>query len=94
MVHVVAESYVKEENREKYLALAKEGITHTVKEKGCVQYVLTEGVNKKESFVFVEKWETKEDLENHLQSEHMKRLIPLMRELRYEQKDVLILNEL
>lgn len=93
MIHVVAESYVARENRERYIELAKEAIACTRVEKGCVQYTLTEGLNREDAFVFVEKWETRDDLDNHLQSEHMKRIIPQMRALRYEQKDVLILEE-
>lgn len=93
MVHVIAESYVKKENHEEYFTYVKEMIECTVKEKGCVQYVITQGIENEECFVFVEKWETYDDLQNHLQSEHIKTIGPKMRVLRYEQKPVLKLIE-
>lgn len=91
MVHVVAESYVKAQDKEEYMKLVAQIIEGTRKEKGCVQYVMT---NKGDAYVFIEKWETKEDLDNHLNSEHVKTIGPKMKAYRYEQKDVMILEEI
>jgi quinol monooxygenase YgiN len=63
---------------------AKEGMEETVKqelvalvgptrsEKGCIKYELHQSVENKALFMFYEKWESKKDLDEHMQMPHMK----------------------
>jgi quinol monooxygenase YgiN len=78
MVKVVATCYLKEEKVQEYLELAKEIRVETVKEKGCKEYILYRDKEDQNVFSFIEEWETQEDLDAHMKSEHFERIIPLM----------------
>jgi quinol monooxygenase YgiN len=39
-------------------------------ERGCITYHLHEATDDTGLFIFVESWESREDLENHLESQH------------------------
>jgi len=39
-------------------------------EKGCIQYTLHQDTDKAGTFVFYEKWESKEDIEAHIETPH------------------------
>lgn len=71
MIYVVATANVKPEAREKFMEGARACIAETVKEKGCVLYDLHASVTDQTRFVFVEKWETREDLMAHARSDHL-----------------------
>ena len=72
MIYVVATSHVKPESREAYIAGAKECIAATQKEKGCITYDSHSSINDPNTFVVVERWESREDLNAHGKSAHMK----------------------
>ena len=79
-VHVVVTKEVKIENQQKFLSMADELAKKTWEEKGCVLYSFVKKVNDDSGnkFDIIEEWESMEDLEAHFQSEHFKRLVPLM----------------
>lgn len=72
MIYVVATSKVKPEGRAAYIAGAKECIAATQKEKGCIYYDSHTSINDPDTFVVVERWETRDDLNAHGRSAHMK----------------------
>ncbi len=72
MIYVVATTQVKPEAREAYIQGARACMAETHKEKGCVTYELHASVNDPNQFVFVERWETREDLDAHARSAHLK----------------------
>ncbi|MBY0007505.1 MULTISPECIES: putative quinol monooxygenase [Priestia] len=39
-------------------------------EKGCIQYTLHQDTDKAGTFVFYEKWKSKEDVEAHIETPH------------------------
>ncbi|WP_209369425.1 MULTISPECIES: putative quinol monooxygenase [Priestia] len=41
-------------------------------EDGCIQYTLHEDINKKNTFVFYERWKNEEALLSHLETSHYK----------------------
>jgi quinol monooxygenase YgiN len=48
-------------------------LTHaTLEEEGCINYDLLRALEKPGKFVFYENWATREDLERHLATDHMK----------------------
>lgn len=49
-------------------------VTETIKEEGCIEYKLHSDTRDKNQFVFIEKWETRESLENHSASESIREL--------------------
>ena len=47
-------------------------IEPTRKEKGCIDYILHRDNEYPSTFVFYENWETSEDLDAHMKSDHFK----------------------
>jgi quinol monooxygenase YgiN len=72
VIYVVATLTIKPETRAELIAAAKTCIGITRKEKGCILYDLHESMTDPARFVFVEQWETMEDLMAHGGNEHMK----------------------
>ena len=72
MIYVVATANVKQDKRDQFMDGARACIAETVREKGCVLYDLHASVVDPTRFVFVEKWDTREDLMAHARSEHLK----------------------
>ena len=72
MIYVVATLMVKPETRAEFIAAATACIKETRKEKGNIAYDLHESVTDHTKMVFVEQWESMEDLGPHRTAEHMK----------------------
>ncbi len=72
MIYVIATTQVKPEAREAYISGAQQCIAETRKEKGCLAYESHASVSDPNLFVFVERWETRDDLNAHGRSPHMK----------------------
>ncbi|MBA4374283.1 MAG: antibiotic biosynthesis monooxygenase [Thermodesulfovibrio sp.] len=47
-------------------------------ERGCLSYHLYEDVEDKNTFILLEEWETQQDLESHLRTDHQRLLLTLM----------------
>jgi quinol monooxygenase YgiN len=72
MIYVVATITIKPDKREETLAAAKIAIAATQKEAGCISYDLHESVTNPGTYVFVERWESREALTAHSRAEHFK----------------------
>jgi quinol monooxygenase YgiN len=73
VIYVVATTQIKPECREAFLEGAKECITETRKEKGCLSYEGHTSINDPNIYVVVERWETRDDLNAHARAPHMKK---------------------
>ncbi|MFI3227969.1 MAG: putative quinol monooxygenase [Clostridia bacterium] len=93
MVYVVSKNFVKPENHEIFLKLAKEMVDLTRLEDGCIQYVLTKTDSNPDILVYCETWESRAQLDAHLQSEHIKRIGPTLAPYRYQPSELLILED-
>ncbi|MEG2018427.1 MAG: putative quinol monooxygenase [Clostridium sp.] len=82
MVKVVAKCTVKAECIDEYIKISKELVEETQKEEGCIFYSLHQDVNDKSVFACIETWESQEALDAHLQSAHIKRIVPKLRQMR------------
>ena len=71
MIYVVATLTIKPGSLEALRAPAAACIAETLKEKGCIAYELFESLGDPERLVFVEKWETREDLTAHSKQPHL-----------------------
>ncbi|WP_018970158.1 putative quinol monooxygenase [Rubritalea marina] len=47
-------------------------VAPTLKEDGCVQYLLHQTVENPAQFIFFEEWESQSHLDAHLESDHIK----------------------
>ena len=72
MIYVIASTPMKPENKDDFIKGHRACIAETLKEKGCILYDLHESTTDPARFVFVEQWETMEDLMAHGGNEHMK----------------------
>ncbi|TKT70271.1 antibiotic biosynthesis monooxygenase [Afipia massiliensis] len=72
MVYVIATLTVKPEMRAELIAAAREAISATRKEEGCVAYDLHESVDDSNKLVFVEEWDSADCLPVHSKSDHMR----------------------
>ncbi|HSP47128.1 MAG TPA: putative quinol monooxygenase [Clostridiaceae bacterium] len=82
MIKIVAKYRLKPGVREEYLELAKELVEETRKEAGCLTYDLYEDITEPLILAMLEEWKDEEAIDAHMESEHMKRIIPSLRALR------------
>lgn len=65
-----------DENRKKAIELAKELVSLSLHDKGCVEYDLLGSLTNTDRLLIYETWETEKDLKAHMESEHFRRLVP------------------
>jgi len=80
MIKVMAKFFAKEDKIENILELAKILVEETVKEDGCINYEMYQDVKDPSTLIMIEEWETIEALNNHMASEHFKKIVPQMSE--------------
>ncbi|TYR33097.1 antibiotic biosynthesis monooxygenase [Mesorhizobium microcysteis] len=71
MIYVVATLTIKPGSLEALRAPAAACVAETRKEKGCISYELFASLDDPEKLVFVERWETREDLTAHSKQPHL-----------------------
>lgn len=78
MINVIAVVEVKENCIDEFLNAAKILVNNSKKEIGCIAYNLVKSENKKLEYMFIEIWNSEQDLQNHNQSQHFKQSIKLL----------------
>ncbi len=81
MLQTVSKLYVMEDRVEEFLEVFKGMIEPTKKERGYIEYEMYQDEENPALLIVLEKWETREDFDNHLQSEHFKKIVPEMMKL-------------
>ena len=79
MISVIASISVKEGKLSEFLEIFKENVPNVKAESGCIEYTPTVDINSglppqsldKNIVTIIEKWETLEDLHNHIKAAHM-----------------------
>lgn len=93
MIKVVAKAKLKPcVSVEDYLIQAKELVAETRKEEGCITYALHQDINDSSIVTMLEEWVDEESLNQHNQTDHVKRIVPGLRELR-ESSEINIYRE-
>ncbi|WP_428910251.1 putative quinol monooxygenase [Niallia sp. Krafla_26] len=83
MIRVVCKGKLKPDaSIEKYMSLAREVVLETRKEKGCIMYTYHQDIHDPTILTTIEEWENEEALQQHNQSEHVRRIVPKLREMR------------
>ena len=59
-------------------------------EQGCILYALHQGVDDPTRFAFIERWSSREDLDTHLQSDHIAAVLQRADELLAEPPDIAV----
>ena len=78
MIKVVVKNFIKKDNVQDVLNLAKELVEKTVKETGCISYEIYQDEKDNNILTMIETWENKEALTIHSKSEHFQRIVPAM----------------
>ena len=72
---------VKEEKREAVLVAAKELVTASQKDKGCIAYDVFESATRHDVLMICETWKDAESLDAHEKAAHFITLVPKLQEL-------------
>ena len=78
MIKVVAKFSIKPDSVEEFKSIALQLIDPTRAEEGCITYELCQDKKDETTFFFIEEWESKDLLNVHLKSPHIKELSPKM----------------
>lgn len=70
-----------EKNRKLLIDLATELTELSLHDTGCVAYDIFSSETVDNHLMICETWKTREDLENHMKSEHFRRIVPRLEEL-------------
>ena len=84
MIAVVAKFVVKEEKIQEFLEVIKVLKEKSLSDEGCVEYDLVKNIEKTNVFTMLEKWESKADLDAHMESLHFKEAFPKLNEVKEE----------
>ncbi|MDQ1003014.1 quinol monooxygenase YgiN [Neobacillus niacini] len=83
MIKVVAKAKLKPGvTVEEYLLQARELVAETRKEEGCITYALHQDINDPSIVTMLEEWVDEEALNQHNLGDHVKRIVPGLREMR------------
>ena len=83
MIKVVCKAKLKPGVKvEEYLIIAREAVSETRKEKGCIMYTLHEDINDPTILTTLEEWVDEEAINQHNKSEHILKIVPELRKLR------------
>jgi quinol monooxygenase YgiN len=72
VIYVIAELNIKPGGAEQAAAAARLAVAATVKEDGCITYDMHLSVSDPTRLVVVERWASREALDRHLQTPHLK----------------------
>ncbi len=86
MIRVVVPTYIKKGTKEEFFQTAKTLIELSRKEKGCIEYNLVDSTEP-DKLYFIEKWQTQNDLNVHMQTEHFKKYVPMLDNLKSKMSD-------
>lgn len=78
MIKIVADNFVKKDEVNEFLSLAKTLIAETRKEKGCISYNLNRDLKDETHLTFIEEWEDEKAIEGHNSSDHFTTCVPEM----------------
>ena len=83
MIKVVCKAKLKPGVKvEEYLIIAREVVSETRKEKGCITYTLHEDINDPTILTTLEEWEDEEAINQHNKNEHVWKFVQELRKLR------------
>ncbi len=93
MIKIVAKNTLKDGKKAEFIKTAQELIAKSRAEEGNISYSLFEDVNDEKIVAFIEEWKDLKAIEFHNNTEHFKRIVPMLGELR-EKSEVNLYKEL
>lgn len=93
MLKVIAQDFIKLEHLEAVMPLYKELVEKTQNEPRCLSYNLFIDQKDPGHFVFIEEWPDRAALDTHCETEHFKRLVPMIDQYQRAPGTYLLMNE-
>ena len=93
MIIIVAKYSLKPDKKNAFVDIAGELIEKSRAEEGCISYRLCESTDNPDVVAFIEEWKDRAAIDFHNGTEHYKRLVPQLAELRND-KDVSLYTEI
>ncbi len=87
-IRVVAKSYVKPGEIQKFICLFKKLVEESVKEEGCMDYGLYQELNNPGILTTLEEWRDKSSLDKHLNSDHFREIVLLLLEFLEKETEI------
>ena len=78
MLKVIAQDFIKLEHIDRVMPLYRELVEKTKAEPRCISYDLFIDQKDAGHFIFIEEWPDRASLDAHCETEHFKRLVPLI----------------
>lgn len=75
MLIILAKGVIRPDRRDAFIAAAREQIVETRKEPGCIAYDFFESQTEPNTFVFNERWASKEAIDAHFQTDHIRKFM-------------------
>lgn len=92
MLKVIAQDFIKPVWIENVIPLYRELIEKTKKEPLCISYDLFIDEKDPGHFIFIEEWPDRAALDTHCNTEHFKRLVPLIDKYQRSPGTYLLMN--
>ncbi len=93
MLKVIAQDFIKPEHIARVAPLYRELVECTRQEPRCISYVLYVDEKDPGHFVFIEEWPDRAALDAHCDTEHFKRLVPLIDQYQRARGTYLLMDE-
>ena len=87
MIKTISKIIVHASNIKVFIDIFKQMVEPTKTEKGYIEYEMYQDKNSDNTLVVLEKWETQEDFNNHLKSDHFNKFVPSLKELMIKETD-------
>ena len=94
MIVLTANKTIKPGCRDAFVKVMEELTKESRKEEGCISYRVCESINDPSDVLILEEWKDNDALEYHNNTEHFKRLVPLMSEYTCSSRDVTLYREI
>jgi len=82
MIKIVAKGFFHEGKTDEAIKLYEELVEKSRNEEGCISYYLFQDKKVETILTIIEEWESEEALQVHQNTEHFKRIVPLLGNLR------------
>ena len=78
MLIILGKGVVRPDKRDEFIAAAREQIVETRKEPGCIAYDFYESQTEPNTFVFNERWKSREAIDAHFQTAHIRKFMAVL----------------
>lgn len=82
MIKIVSKNFINKSEKENFIKTAEELIKKSREEEGNISYCLCEDIENPDILTFIEEWKDMEAIKFHNNTEHFKRIVPLLGKFR------------